>query len=154
MKNFIRRPGFSAFLVMVLLTTTSVFAKDWSAEQKNVLNCFKEYVAANLKGNVNEIMTYFHPKFTFWDYAQKLPANYDAMRKMMDDFFKYNKLIKFDGDPLEIQVEGNIAIMHLKYDESFSDSTGKEITASGPWTATMLKQDNKWVFLSWSWIAK
>jgi len=154
MKNFVRSRGFLAFFIMVLLTTTLVFAKDWSAEQKNVLNRFKEYVAANLKGNVKEIMTYFHPKFTSWDYAQELPANYDALRKMMDDFFKSYKLIKFDVVPLEIQVEGNIAIVHLKYSESFSDSSGKEIVNSGPWTVTMVKQGDKWFFLSYSWIAK
>jgi ketosteroid isomerase-like protein len=139
---------------MVLLTTTLVFGKEWPAEQKSVLDSFKGYVAANIKGDIGEILTYFHPKFTSWDYAQKLPANYDALRKMMEDFFKNNKLIKFDGDPLEIQVEGGVAIMHLTYDESFSDSSGKEVINSGRWTATMLKQGNKWVFLSWSWIAK
>jgi len=99
-------------------------------------------------------MTYFHPKFTWWEYAEKLPGNYDAFRTAIEDFFKNNKIIKFDANPLEIQVEGKIAIMHLNYNEIFSDSSGKETTNAGSWTATMMKQGKKWIFLSWSWKAK
>jgi len=154
MKRLINWIGVLVFICAVLLTTASLFAKEWSAEQKDVLNSLKAYIAANYKGDINEIMSYFHPKFTGWDYSQKLPADSDAYRKMLEDFFKNNKLIKFDADPLEIQVEGSVAIMHLTYDESFSDSSGKKVINSGPWTATMVKKGNKWFFLSWSWIAK
>ncbi len=154
MKNLIERFGFLAFIFMALLVTAPVFAKEWSAEQKDVLNSFNQYLAANLKGSVEEIMTYFHPNFIGWDYKQEFPMNYVALQKMMEGFFMNYKLGKFVAEPLEIQVEGNIAILHLNYAEAFGDSAGQEISSSGYWTATMVKQGNKWVFLSWSWIAK
>jgi len=119
---------FAVLPLVLLLCFASVFAKEWSAEQKHVLNSPKAFVTAFPKGDVNEIMTYFHPKFTWWEYAEKLPGNYDAFRTAIEDFFKNNKIIKFDANPLEIQVEGKIAIMHLNYNEIFSDSSGKETT--------------------------
>jgi len=109
---------------------------------------------ANLQGNVEEVMSYFHPKFSGWDYAQTHPLNKDAVHEIIEDIFKNTKLLKFECDPLEIQVEGNFAILHLNYEEILRDSTGKETSSSGRWSATMLKQDNKWLFMSWSWIEK
>ncbi len=154
MKNFINKCGLLVFMCIVLLAAASVFAKEWSAKQKDVLNSVEKYTAANLQGNVKEVMSYFHPKFSGWDYAQTNPLNKDAANKIIEDIFKNNKITKFEVEPLEIQVEGNIAILHLNYEEILRDSTGKETISSGRWSATMLKQDNKWLFMSWSWIEK
>ena len=139
---------------LVLLAITPAFAKEWSAEQKDVLNSFSKYLAAALQENVKEMMSYWHPKFTGWDYKQKLPMNYDAFQKMEENFFINNKLSKLECDPLEIQVEGNIAILHVSYEETWSDKIGKEISSSGAWTAIMLKRGKKWVFMSSIWIEK
>ncbi len=154
MKRLMGWIGIFVLLSCVLPAAASVPAKEWSAEQKDVLASFNGYMAASLKGEINEIMAYFHPKFIWWDYSQKLPADYDALRKMDIDFLKSCKLLKFEGDPLEIQVEGNVAILHFTYTEVFTDPTGKKITTAGLGSATMVKQRNRWVSLSWSWIAK
>jgi len=154
MKNFSNKFGYLVIMCIVLLVATPLFAKEWSVEQKDVLNSFEKYIAANLEGNVEEVMSYFHPKFSGWDYAQTHPLNKDAVHEIIEDIFKNNKMLKFECDPLEIQVEGNFAILHLNYEEILRDSTGKEISHSGRWSATMLKQDDKWVFISWSWIEK
>jgi ketosteroid isomerase-like protein len=98
--------------------------------------------------------SYWHPKYVGWDYAQALPMNYDAFLKVEEDFYMNYKFKKLEIDPLEIQVEGNLAIIHLNYDDVFSDSIGKEISASGRWTTIMLKQDKKWVIMSSVWIEK
>ena len=139
-------------LCVFLFESKPIHAEEWTAEQKDVLNSLEKYIAVNLQGNVKEVMSYFHPKFSGWLYAQTNPLNKDAADKIIEDLFKNNKITKFEVEPLEIQVEGNTAILHLNFDEIRRDSTGKETSVSGPWSATMLKQDNKWLFISWSWI--
>ncbi len=147
MKHLISWFWVLALVCVVLLATTPLLAEEWSAEQKAVSNVVKAYCAACQGGDMNEIMAFFHPKFTYWDYTQQLPANLGALRKMTDDFLKTYKLIKFEATPVEIQVEGNVAIVHANYEETFKDSSGKEITNSGPTTITLLKKANKWLFL-------
>jgi len=140
--------------LVVLLCSTWTFGKEWSAEQKEALNAFNSYIAACLQGNIKDMKTYWHPKHVGWNYAQALPMKYDTFQKFEEDFIENYKFRKFEIDPLEIQVEGNLAIIHLNYDDIFSDSAGKEISASGRWTTIMLKQDKKWVIMSSVWIEK
>jgi ketosteroid isomerase-like protein len=144
------------FAVAALAQTAvqKVRAKAWTPEQQEALDAFNKYVAASLNGNVEELMTFFHPDFIGWDYEQKLPTNYLAQRKMEEEFYKAYKLSKFVVDPLEVQVENNIAVFHLNFEETFSDSTGKETSSYGPWTAIMMKQNKRWVFLSFCWVEK
>ena len=141
-------------LCVFLVESKSIHAEEWTAEQKDVLKSVDKLISANLQGNVQEIMSCFHPKFSGWLYSQKSPINKDTVHKIIEATLKEYKITKFDVEPLEIQVEGNTAILHLNFDEIRRDSTGKETSVSGPWSATMLKQDNEWLFLSWSWIEK
>ena len=138
----------------VLLCFTSIFAEEWSAEQKEALDAFNSYIAACLQGNIRIMKSYWHPKHVGWDYSQALPMKYDAFQKFEEDFIVNYKFKKLQIDPLEIQVEGNLAIIHLNYDDAFSDSTGKDISASGRWTTIMLKQDKKWDIMSSVWVEK
>ena len=134
-----------------LVGVTHLLAKEWSAEQKEIAKWFKKYTEVSVQGNVEEIMGFFHSNFSGWDYAQKLPFDKDFIRNFLDDYYKKYKMISFEVDPLEIQVEGNFAIAHVNYKETLRDSAGKDTNISGRWTAALMKQDNKWIFISWSW---
>jgi len=137
-----------------LLCFTSIFAKEWSDEQKEALNAFNSYIAAARRGNIMDMKSYWHPKYVGWGYAQARPMNYDAFLKIEEDFIKNYRFKKLEIDPLEIQVEGNLAVIHLNYEDVISDSTGKEISASGRWTTIMLKQDKRWVIMSQVWLER
>ncbi len=138
-------------LSIVLVSFTQLIAKEWSAEQKDVMEWFEKFTEVSVQGNVEEIMGLFHSNFSGWDYAQKLPFDKDFIRNFMNDYYKKYKMISFEVDPLEIQVEGNFAIAHVNYKETLRDSVGKDTNISGRWTVALVKQDNKWVFISWSW---
>ena len=142
------------FVCVVLVVTTPVLAKEWSAEQKDVLASLNKYFSAVCQGNQKEIVSFWHPKFVGWDYAQALPANYDAHLKVIEAIGKSFKFKKLEFNPLEIQVEGNIAIIHGNYDVIIQDSAGKETPTSGPETITLVKKDNKWAMIGLVSIAK
>jgi hypothetical protein len=138
-------------LSIVLVSFTQLIAKEWSAEQKDVMKWFKKYTEVSVQGNVEEIMGFFHSNFSGWNYAYQLPFDKDFLRNLLDYSYKNNKLISFEVNPLEIQVEGNFAIAHVYFKEILRDSAGKDTIVSGRWTAALVKQDNKWVFISSSW---
>jgi hypothetical protein len=134
------------------------FAKEWSAEQKEALTVLDSYLAAAHQGSASGIgermRSFLHPKYIGWNYAQPLPMNKEAFLKEEEGFYKTNTLKKFEYKPLEIQIEGNLAIVHVNYDFIFGDPAGKEFRGSGPWTIIMVKQSQKWLVLSELWIAK
>jgi len=154
MKSLIGRGWFLAFACLVLVVTTPVFPKEWSAEQKDVLASLNKYLSAVRQGNLKEMVSFWHPKFVSWEYAQALPTNYDVTFKGVEAFWKNFKFKKLEFNPLEIQVEGNHAIIHGNYDVIIQDSAGKETSTSGPETIILVKKDNKWAMIGLVSIAK
>ncbi len=145
------------FLCAFLIESTPLHAKEWTAEQKEIAKWFKKYTEVSVEGNLKQILSYFHTKFSGWDYSQTTqvaPFDKKFLQNFMDEFNKKNKMISFEVEPLEIKVEGNFAIIHVNFKEKLKDSDGNEITMSGPWTSALIKQDGKWLFISWSWTLK
>ncbi len=129
-------------------------AKARPPEQQEVLDVFSGFFAAALRGNFEEIKTYWHPNIVAWDINQDSPMIHDDFLKGEEGFFKDFKFTKLEFEPLAVQVEGKTAIIHLKYSGVFIDRAGKETSMSGHWTTTLVKQDKKWVILSNVWKEK
>ncbi len=156
-KSLVLLLGLVFCLCAFLLECTPLSAKEWTAEQKEIAKWFKKYTEVSVEGNLKEILSYFHTKFSGWDYSQTTqvaPFDKTFLQNFMDEFNKKNKMISFEVEPLEIKVEGNFAIIHVNFKEKLKDSDGNEITMSGPWTSALIKQDGKWLFISWSWAPK
>ena len=156
-KSLVLLLGFVFCLCAFLLECTPLSAKEWTAEQKEIAKWFKKYTEVSVEGNLKEILSYFHTKFSGWDYSQTTqvaPFDKTFLQNYLDEFYKKNKMISFEVEPLEIKVEGNFAITHVNFREKIKDSDGNEITMSGPWTSALIKQDGKWLFISWSWTLK
>ena len=156
-KSLVLLLGLVFCLCAFLLECTPLSAKEWTAEQKEIAKWFKKYTEVSVEGNPKEILSYFHTKFSGWDYSQTTqvaPFDKTFLQNSLDEHYKKNKMISFEVEPLEIKVEGNFAIIHVNFKEKFKDSDGNEINMSGPWTSALIKQDGKWLFISWSWTLK
>jgi len=142
------------FMCFVLLAAAPVFAKEWAASQKEVLNSFNTYLADVQQGNLKSMLAYWHPKYVSWNYAQELPADYDSSSKGLEEFFANYKFAKFECHPLEIQVEGDLAILHVRFSIVVKDSIGKETLSSGPETIILVKKGNRWSMIGLVWTEK
>jgi hypothetical protein len=129
-------------------------AKAWTPAQQEVLDVFSRFFAAALRGNFEEIKTYWHPNIVGWDIDQGSPLIYDDFLKAEEGFFKEARFVKLEFEPLAVQVEGKTAVIHLKYDDRFIDRSGKETSMSGHWTTTLVKQEKKWIILCNVWNGK
>ncbi len=138
-----------------LLESAPLHAKEWTTEQKEIVNWFKKYIEVCFEGEADKVMSFFHPEYIEWDFRQKAPIGFEEKKEGEEYFSNQNyKLTSFDVEPLEIQIKDNNAIAHLNYKMSYKDSEGKESKESGPWTAVLIKQDGKWFFLSNIWTVK
>jgi ketosteroid isomerase-like protein len=150
--------GLMLCLWTFLAGVTPLHAKEWTAEQKEIVNWFKKYTEVSVEGNLEGIWSYYHPKFSGWDYSQIMnegvPFDKAWLQNSHKELYKNNKMISFEVEPLEIKIEGNFAIIHVNFVEKLQDSDGNEITYSGPWTSALIKQDGKWLFISWSFAFK
>ncbi len=141
------------------IESKSMYAKEWTAEQKEIVQMLQKNAESSERGDVDEIMKDFHPKFSGWDLAQtppmfdKGPYDKEFCRFSFEEYYKLYKLISFEYEPLEIVVEGNFAVAQCNYKETIEDSNGTVTEASGRMSAALVKQDRRWTFLSWAWIA-
>ena len=134
-----------AVLGAALLTPAALTAQEPSQAQREVLGVLQEYARVSMAGNVEEIMPYFHARFSAWDYAQEGPVDLDALQEMLTFFLTEYRQTSFDIQPAAIHVHGDIAIVHALYDEVFTDQAGVDTPMSGRWTATLLKEEGKWL---------
>ena len=145
-------------LCIFLIESKPIHVEEWTTEQKEIVDWFKKYTEVSVEGNLEGIWSYYHPKFSGWDYSQIMnegvPFDKAWLQNSHKELYKNNKMISFEVEPLEIKIEGNFAIIHVNFVEKLKDSDGNEITYSGPWTSALIKQDGKWLFLSWSFAFK
>ena len=155
-KSFMNIPlVFLLCLWTFLLESAPLHAKEWTAEQKAVAECFHKYVDTAVKGDVEKLKSFYHPQMSWWDYKQEHPVGIKVFLKGMEELYKSEvKWISCDAKPLEIHVVGDVAILYTTYKNILKDPEGNETTTSGHWTAVLIKQDGKWLFLSNSYIEK
>ena len=71
---------------------------------------------------------------------------------MIEGFYSMYKLAEFDIEPLAVQLRDDVAIVHVRYKETMKMGGDDNVSLSGLWTATFVKEGGRWLFLSWSWI--
>jgi ketosteroid isomerase-like protein len=144
--------AFFVALGTVCLSPATLTAQEPSQAEQEILVTLQEYARVSMAGDVDEIMKYFHARFSAWDYAQEGPVDRAGLREMLTFFLTEYKQTAFNVEPAAIHVHGDVAILHADYDEVFTDRAGVETPIAGRWTATLLKEEGKWLFLSWSWV--
>jgi len=127
---------------------------DIEAEKEAVAKCFQDYVETAVEGDIEKLRSFYHPEMSWWDFNQKHPVGIEAYLKGMEEFYKSGLKWVCDLGPFEIHVAGDAAVLYTTYKNIFKDPEGNETTSSGRWTAVLIKQDGKWLFLSNSFTEK
>jgi ketosteroid isomerase-like protein len=142
------------FVLGLCLTLASQDTAVWSAEQRDAWNSFNNYLKSVQQGDIKAMLAFWHPKYASWNYAQEMPTDYESSQQGLAGFFKAYRFQKFECLPLKVQVEGDIAILHVRFSIVISDSSGKEIPSSGPETVILTKKNKMWMMLGLVWIEK
>jgi len=121
---------------------------DTEAEKQAVAERFQALVDTAVEGDIEKYKSFFHPEMRWWDFSQEHPVGIDAYTKIMEEFYKSGLKWVCDLGPFDIHIEGKTAVLYTTYKNIFKDPEGNETTSSGPWTAVLVKQDDRWLFLS------
>jgi uncharacterized protein (TIGR02246 family) len=123
-------------------------AVDIEAEKQAVAERFQALVDASVAGDIEKWKSFFHPEMRWWDFSQKNPVGIEDYTKFMEDFYKSGLKWVCELGPFEIHIVGKMAVLYTTYKNIFKDPKGSETISSGPWTAVLVKQEGKWMFLS------
>lgn len=133
--------------VICLLLALPLYAHEWSAAQKEVWKTVETYNSLFDKGDLEGFMSYFHNDYRGWIYQAPVPTDKSKVRKFVERDMKSEKVLFSDLTPAEIQIYGNVAIVHYFWTSTSKGSEGKEETASGRWTDVLMKQGDKWLLI-------
>jgi ketosteroid isomerase-like protein len=123
----------------------------WTKPQQEVADVFATWAAAELAADVEREMNLMAPTFTAWDFAQPAPMDRAAYRQLTIDLFKQAKVVDMAITPMSIQVDRRTAVAHGRYAQTFQDAAGARKSVQGPWTASLIREGNKWLVLGIGW---
>ncbi|MFX1466108.1 MAG: nuclear transport factor 2 family protein [Promethearchaeota archaeon] len=149
---------FAASLYPYFHKPTPLNTEEWTSEQKEVVECFQSFVRAVIKRDIEKIKSYWHPNSSIWNYTQEHPVSKDVYLKELGDILK-SKGTWTRGSvySFEIKLVDNVAVLYATETNVFNDADGDEIWKKTPWAAVLIKQNDKWLFLSLlsdNWIVK
>jgi len=134
--------------LIVLFSSNSVFAQQWTDEQKDVWAGVEKYWEASASGDAQAFLAYFDESYRGWEYSSKVPQNKANTGKWIEYELKNYTNVFYTLSPIAIWVKGDFAFVDYFYDQVGKDNeTGKKKTSSGKWTDILMKKDGKWVLI-------
>ena len=139
-----------ALVAMVAIITTSVFAQEWTKEQKavwqTVENTWMKWKAGDPDGAVASL----HPKYQGWSDESPLPMNRDAVLQWFRSMKDKQTVDGYMINPARIAVTENAAIVHYYYQYSVTYTVGdqkKHEEGKGKYTEFYVKEGGRWLCL-------
>ncbi|MBP6977341.1 MAG: hypothetical protein PHD61_13275 [Bacteroidales bacterium] len=139
-----------AMMAMVAIITTSVFAQEWTKEQKEVWQVVENSWLKWKAGDVDGATITLHPMYQGWDDESPLPLNKDAVvqwfRAQKDRMTVNGYMI----NPARITVTENAAVVHYYFFYSVTYTAGdqkKLEEVGGKYVEFYVKEGGKWLCL-------
>ncbi len=145
-----------ALLLLLLLSvqasrplTAQVDSSDWNAEQLEVWRTVLNYSAAAHRRDLDAYLTWFHPDFTGWHSGDDGPTDKAERSAGLTWYFANSVSLKQNLVPMAVQViDGRVALVHYKSEETLRFADGKEYESVAHWTDILLKEKERWLIYS------
>ncbi len=121
-------------------------------DQHEVAQVFGTWAGSEIAADVEQQMSLLAPGFTFWEYSRPAPVDRAAYRQLTVDTFKKGKILTCTIEPTLIQIVGQTAAVHGTYAETVRDTGGTVIAMAGPWTASLVRENGKWLVLALAYV--
>lgn len=136
-------------LCVLVVVTEQLFSQEFSAAQKEVWKTIEASWTSDAERNVEEFLSYLHPDFVGWSYKQDLPRDKDSQSKWVRFYFKTEKVLIHEIQPVVIKIYDNVAIAHYCYSVVYKDAEDKQKSSKGRYTDILIKEGDKWLFIGW-----
>jgi ketosteroid isomerase-like protein len=120
------------------------FGEEWTDEQKEVWASIQEFWDSIKNGDLDGALSRHHDKMIVWLFENPDPSRKDQTRSEYYTLINRSVPTKIKLKPLEINIVGDVAnVFYL----SKWVSLNEEKSSSCRVLVTMIKQDNKWVWI-------
>ena len=135
-------------ILIVFVLFSSMFAGEWTKEQKEVWQNVEAYWKISADRDVEGYLNYFHDDYLGWDYSTGVPTNKADVEKEVRFYMETTEVLFWSLKPVGIKVYGNFAFVHYYFTYVYKDPEGKQQTGKGRWTDILMKQGDKWVLIA------
>jgi ketosteroid isomerase-like protein len=135
-----------------LAAGSAVASENWTKPQQEVADVIQAFAKANVAGNLDQMMSFTDPGFTAWDYSKPASQDRAAYRKAESEFYKNWTVLDCALTPTVIQLERDTAIVHGRHLIPVQSMKGAKRTMEGSWSGSLVRRDNQWRILSFSWV--
>ena len=137
-----------SLVVALLALSNSVYAQQWTSQQKDVWAGVEKYWEVSASGDAMAFLNYFDDSYMGWEYQSKVPQNKANTGKWIAYGMKNHSTLLYTISPVAIWVKDDFAFVHYYYSEVEKDNdSGKVENNSGKWTDILMKKDGKWVLI-------
>ena len=136
-----------SILILIVFTSVSTQAQQWSSEQKSVWAGVEEYWAVSTSNDPLSFLNYFDDTYTGWSYDSETPGTKADAVKSLNYWLKKGKTQFYIIKPSNIWVNGDFAYVHYHYTQVMESTDGKPTTERGRWTDILMKKNGKWMLV-------
>jgi ketosteroid isomerase-like protein len=137
-----------SFALVVLASAAS--AQTWSPEQQEIWRFEEQQWNMAKKKDLSWVDTMVHPNLSYWDTDQPGPQNKASLARWSRYGSTSTTVLEQELFPISITITGNIAVVHYNYAVASENYKQERQTVSGRYTDILVKEDGRWLFLSWA----
>jgi len=134
-------------LFSAVISPVGLCGQEWSPEQQEVWQNVETYWHLYATEDVSGFLGYLHEDFSGWTHTNALPRDKADMARYLPRDFETTETVLYDVNPVGINVQGNVAIVHYYYTRSYEDLSGGQHSDAGRWTDVLMRQGDRWVMI-------
>ena len=134
-----------SLFVFLLVVNTSVYAQEWSGEQKEVWKSHQKMTDSWAKRDLDGYMSCLHENFIGWYNEDPLPIDKKSLRYWEEHWLSTSKILRNELKPVSIKVTDDIAMVNW-YGTTVRVAEDKKLLYS-KWTNICKKEDGKWLII-------
>jgi type II secretory pathway pseudopilin PulG len=137
-----------SFALVVLASAAS--AQTWSPEQQQIWRFEEQQWNMAKEKDLSWVDTMVHPNLSYWDTDQPGPQNKASLARWSRYGSTSTTVLEQELFPISITITGDIAVVHYNYAVASENYKQERQTVSGRYTDILVKEDGRWLFLSWA----
>lgn len=144
------RLSVSFVLLGLVLGGAGAFAQSWSPEQQEIWNFEEQQWKMAAANDLTWIDTMVHPNIMYWDVDEPMPQNKASLSRWSHYSSGNSTVLEQELFPIAITITGNIAIVQYRYKVAAENYKKERETVTGHYTDVLIKEGDRWLFISWS----
>ena len=125
-------------------------AQTWNAEQQEIWNLEELQWKMAAAEDMGWIDTMVHPNLKYWETGDPMPRGRDSLKRWGKYAADNSAVLEQELFPISITVTGNVAVVQYNYQVARENYKKERETVTGNYTDVLVKENGRWLFLTWS----